>query len=194
MAPQASQSVGVTSPPDFTSAKGSSSPVTISHKPVITTAAGGMVASTTGIALQAPAMVRPAAVTITGLPGQTSNVHMIATITKPTANKKVGELSNASNNAVLGAIFGTLGAIALVLLFVSLRRKKFMYGGKGKQSAAEQGRARHVKNPTTDHLINEAHRVRQERNRRNRERASQPSDSSATKIEMTNTREHPARG
>ena len=152
------------------------------------------------MAPQVPTMVRPAAVSV---PQHTSVVHVTQTIAKaraadvtdvafklyePSANDKIDEPGTASNKAITGAIIGSVCLVVLFILFCAIRRKKFKYGSKGKQSTAEKGQAGRRDNRTTDEWINEAHRCRQERNRRTREEANRSAAAQAHNIEMANPR------
>ncbi|RYF43738.1 MAG: hypothetical protein EOO38_18590 [Cytophagaceae bacterium] len=85
----------------------------------------------------------------------------------------VDDLGTASNKAITGAIVGTVCFVVLLLLFCAIRRKKCTFGCKSKRSVAEKGQARVLPRGkrTTDDLINEAYRVRLDRNRRTREQA-----------------------
>jgi hypothetical protein len=172
-------------------------PVLSSSKPFVAPHPGhsdGMV-----MAPQVPTMVRPAAVSVTDAPQHTSVVHVTQTIAKartadvtdvafklyePSSNEKINEPGAASNKAITGAIIGSVCFVVLFILFCAIRRKKFKYGGKGKQSTAEKGQAGRRVNRTTDDWINEAHRCRQERNRRIREQANRSAATQAPNIEM----------
>lgn len=99
----------------------------------------------------------------------------------PPPSTRSDQSGTPDHGAITGGILGGLAFLGLCLVFVALCRSKSRYQ---KRSAAKKSSSQATKQRSTLEAINEAHRRRKERNRRERERTVHASPYKLTRADM----------